>query len=458
MEKLKITTEKNHYFLYSSFFQKNDFRFNHIEANDIGQWSKLIGILFNIDLFDEYIINNSDINVQIRHHLQNIRLVLLEYMGYNDEDSLIKINSMIDQEVIYESMDDRIKYLGVTDLIRLKEKECYYRKIILIMEKKYKSRQSLIDRIGEEPYQKMNMKKNSNIEKNRLLEKHNTKEIKNLTLVHMMDTTIKNGSTTTNKNVPAKNDIELKENEFDNIDDYLSVHMKKINGIVISKQDGIPIYLKEYIWKQNFSFKINEYKFPETFIDYDTWSQKKLKDVETSKLIIDTTLVTDVCIESITLRYQLNYLEVYGRLIGINDLIKMHRYKELNDNTINACIATMTYYANKETRLMKDNNNSENKLSEEVFIPEVYIATTYLHRYFSPTQYDMKKAKCCFYGITRGDDRYENQIFFDTNKIILIPWNYSNIHWILVFVDIKRPQFSVLDSLNNRNPEINIEQ
>ena len=40
----------------------------------------------------------------------------------------------------------------------------------------------------------------------------------------------------------------------------------------------------------------------------------------------------------------------------------------------------------------------------------------------------------------------------------MIPWNYSNIHWVLVFVDIERLQFSVLDSLNNRYPEINIEQ
>ena len=40
----------------------------------------------------------------------------------------------------------------------------------------------------------------------------------------------------------------------------------------------------------------------------------------------------------------------------------------------------------------------------------------------------------------------------------MIPWNYSNIHWVLVFVDIERLQFSVLDSLSNRNPEINIEQ
>ena len=62
----------------------------------------------------------------------------------------------------------------------------------------------------------------------------------------------------------------------------------------------------------------------------------------------------------------------------------------------------MTYYANKEMRFMKNNNNEEKYLSEEVFTPEVYIATTYLHRYFSPTYYDMKKAKCCFYGITKA--------------------------------------------------------
>ena len=123
-----------------------------------------------MQLFDEFIINNSEINVPIRDHLQNIRLVLLEYMGYNDEESLIKINSMIDQEVIYESMDDRIKYLGVPDLIRLKEKESNYRKIILIMEKKYKSKQSVIDKIEEEPdYKKiiqiMDKQNYSNIEK-----------------------------------------------------------------------------------------------------------------------------------------------------------------------------------------------------------------------------------------------------------------------------------------------------
>ena len=134
---------------------------------------------------------------------------------------------------------------------------------------------------------------------------------------------------------------------------------------------------------------------------------KKLHDDETSKLIIDTTLVTDVC----TLRYKLNYLEVYGRLIDNNDLIIIKRYKELNDNTINACINTITYYANKEMRLMMDNDKEKYKLTEEVFIPEIYIATTYLHRYFSQTQYNMKKAKCCFYGIMRGEDRNEKQIF-----------------------------------------------
>ena len=42
--------------------------------------------------------------------------------------------------------------------------------------------------------------------------------------------------------------------------------------------------------------------------------------------------------------------------------------------------------------------------------------------------------------------------------MILIPWNYSNIHWVLVFFDMDSLQFSVLDSLDNRYPEINIEQ
>ena len=71
-----------------------------------------------------------------------------------------------------------------------------------------------------------------------------------------------------------KNDLELKDNEIENIDDFLSIHMKKINEIVISKKDGLPIYLKEYIYKTHFSFNKNEYNFPEKIIDYDTWSQK----------------------------------------------------------------------------------------------------------------------------------------------------------------------------------------
>ena len=95
--------------------------------------------------------------------------------------------------------------------------------------------------------------------------------------------------------------------------------------------------------------------------------------METSKLIIDTTLVTDVCIESITLRYKLNFLKVYGRLIGNNDLITIKRYKELNDNTINACIATMTYYANKEMRLMKDKNNAEKNYQKKYLYQRVIL-------------------------------------------------------------------------------------
>ena len=150
MEKLKISTEKNHYFLYSSFFQKNDYCFNHIEANDIGHWSQVIGILFNIDLFDKFIINNNEINESIRNHVQDFRLVLMEYMGYNDEESLVKINSMIDQDLICERDDARMKYLGVPDLILLMEKENKYRKLILIMEQRYKLQQALIYKIQEE--------------------------------------------------------------------------------------------------------------------------------------------------------------------------------------------------------------------------------------------------------------------------------------------------------------------
>ena len=60
------------------------------------------------------------------------------------------------------------------------------------------------------------------------------------------------------KNFQKKKDLEKKENQMKKIDDYLSTYMKNINGIVISKENGTPIYLKKYKYNTNFFLiKIN---------------------------------------------------------------------------------------------------------------------------------------------------------------------------------------------------------
>ena len=69
----------------------------------------------------------------------------------------------------------------------------------------------------------------------------------------------------------------------------------------------------------------------------------------------------------------------------------------------------------------------------------------------------MNNTKFCFYGISRGDDRRDNPNFFESNRIILIPWNYLNIHWVLLFVDMEMLEFAVMDSLNDEIPPKQIE-
>ena len=120
------------------------------------------------------------------------------------------------------------------------------------------------------------------------------------------------------------------------------------------------------------------------------------------------------------------------------------RYMELNDSIINAVIKSMTIDT-METTINRDDINDDD-IGKNINYPTVYVATTFLHRYFQDSNFDMNQARLCFYQISRGEERVDNPGFFFDNQIFLIPWNYSNIHWVLLFIDMERKEVVVLDS------------
>ena len=165
-------------------------------------------------------------------------------------------------------------------------------------------------------------------------------------------------------------------------------------------------YLENYRFDQEFHFEENNYDYPSNFLNLQNW--KKVNNEQDLK----KKGIEDVCLESKMLKYQLNYTEVYGRLLGNDELVGDKREKELNDEIINASISTMTHYAYKEIWSMNEETSNENSQSEEMNVPEVYIATTFLHRYFSEENlFNMNNTKLCFYGISRGDDGRDNPNF-----------------------------------------------
>ena len=58
----------------------------------------------------------------------------------------------------------------------------------------------------------------------------------------------------------------------------------------------------------------------------------------------------------------------------------------------------------------------------------------------------------------RNENRDVNPKYFFANKVFLIPWNYHNTHWVLLFVDMNEKEFFIMDSSRNRSLDKDIEQ
>ena len=209
--------------------------------------------------------------------------------------------------------------------------------------------------------------------------------------------------------------------------EYLQHEMKQNLSFRSKRIVGKPVFFMQYKETHKFEYDVLKYKMPKTFVDYNKWEQVSSKKNSPNKAS------EDICIQSISLGYKLSYTEVYGRLLGVDKLVTNRRYKELNDSLINAAIKILSFHCVK---------NATNDMK----YPQVYIATTYLHRYFERKPIDLKHAMLCFYQISRGENRQDNPQFFFTNKIFLIPWNYDNVHWVLLFVDMQDKEVMVLDS------------
>lgn len=212
--------------------------------------------------------------------------------------------------------------------------------------------------------------------------------------------------------------------------EYLAREIKHNEIFSLKRQAGKPAFFQPYQEVGQFQYNASTYKIPNTFVDYDTWQKQITKEQQKKKAD------EDICLQSISLGYKLSYVEVYGRLLGNDELVTNRRYKELNDTIINAVIKQLSYQCIKT-------------ISSTTTYPRVYIATTYLHRYFERKTMDLKNAMLCFYQISRGEDRRENPQFFYTNKIFLIPWNVNNVHWVLLFVDMIGKEIMVVDSCSS---------
>lgn len=385
---LKVSSTRNHYFLYTSFFCKHDFNSaNIVLLKDIQLWSLVSGFVCNLDFFQKTLRKKQMIHKKLRDDIYNMSLVLRDHIGFGDEYHLLNfIEGIVAMRNVF----------GISNLIK-------------------------DNQLPDEEFVDTTVTLNeSESDEATTHETQQQKESKTITKC-------------TVEKIPLGMSIE----------EYMLNQMGDMSTIDVVTSNGKPTYYFEYRKDIRFDFAHDErYHRPKVMEEYE----QGLTAYPDSN---------DICLNSYTLSYKLSYKEVYGRLLGNDKLVPEGRFKELNDSLINAAIRTICHYAIQENRLGQNDNETED--SKDMIYPEVYVATTYLHRYFSKDHFDMNKAMRCFYQISRNENRDVNPGYFFANNVFLIPWNYHNTHWVLLFVDMNDKEFFIMDSSRNRALDNNIE-
>ena len=187
-------------------------------------------------------------------------------------------------------------------------------------------------------------------------------------------------------------------------------------------------------------FKFNKMDQPKKFESLTVWKRKRNK----------TKSVTDNCIFCrYAIKFELSYAEVYGRLLGESliqkDMVNGTMFW-LNDSLIDSSIKVMIWHASKQfSDYMRKSENAGKDIPSDVFVPVTFVATTYFHRYFCMEKIKLSDAKLCFYGQPRNA-RSMVPLHFSSYELFLIPWNISNLHWVLLYVHFDDKEIAIIDS------------
>ena len=419
------------YFTYASYFRHLDYSGNACfdDCATLEEWHEMIGLLFNHDAFDE-IIENTFIKIKDRNDLKNFRLSLFQHMGYIQE---------------YESQDVYLK-ANKEDTVLVED-----------------DREKIIDeKLALFPFDPNSMH-DSEIFQPRTVVEESRKEKNEL---HSQQNTNTSGQITNTGTVSVetskKNELPLQQNTNNSgkitstntsphhylarpeYAEVLSILNDPKDYTLEDIEKEAPSSMEQWNNKSNktkFAYDTSKYPKHDDFVPYEAWKRKTLNK---DNSVIDQAN-SSTCIHSTSLNFTLSYKEVYGRILGTkSEIIDHSELRWLNDTVIDSFIQVMVYRSVKKP-IAYMSKNPEKELPRHIQPPLVYVANTYFHRHFTGEHYDMEGAIKCFY-TTKKNSSEELPNHFETNTQFLIPWNISNLHWILFFVDIINKEVTVFDS------------
>ena len=189
---------------------------------------------------------------------------------------------------------------------------------------------------------------------------------------------------------------------------------------------------KEIEYYSKFTYDAEGLLEPKKFVPLDEWMQSE-ESVSPERT---------ACLTSSTIGFSLTYSEIYGRLLGLENLLAVSENVHwLNSSIIDASISLLLEVTRKSLVSYLSQNHGIAEIPNDIFTSVVYVTDTKFYTHFVDGMKDIEEARDSFDQITYMMDYH----------IYLIPWILNNRHWVLLYIDIEKKEIFVLDSSVKEN-------
>lgn len=397
---LKKDNSNTHLFIFFSYLSNEDFRLEKKDPDDypysISEWIELISDLVYDDEFLRYEQDDS-ISAIERNTLKNMRFAACIYFGFVD----------LDTGIIGITKEDVIKYMEeYKNEIQEKLKD----RIVL-----ENNNSTEHDKVNEDLIQQSNKKNLENEKSTTEADKVNDNLIQQSNKINSEND--KNGTTSSVKWNLTDEMMEILNNKNTELRIQTTVKMPHLANEK----------LKQLEYHYTFHYDKKALATPKIFVSLDDWTKNNGSE------LADRT----PCITSSTNGFSLTYAEIYGRLLGLQDVTDNNDYVNwLNTSIIDAAINLFRANAQRELLNYLVQNPGINEVPNDIFTSIVYVTDTNFHTYFVDEMNNIQEAMENLNMISSIADY----------SIFLIPWLLGNRHWVLLYIDVDKKEIFVLDS------------